>query len=361
MFFITCLWLVSLCNISVHASIAKDPYLIKLNGTEAVTFQVYSVKNQTYLSPLSLEALALTQLKISVDTEVYFDGTLDDIPEPVTIPIPLDADERLKLDIRFKFSEDADNRYQGVAYQLKWMFEVANSTGVTYMDMTGGATLYNNYNIDPGDVYGFNIVVENGNPSPEEPDDPIDPPKPTDPTDPGSTGPPLEPNKPPDDTGLPSQPIDPPSIQPSQPVDPSYPSVPPTLPSAPTEDPSQPSIPSNPSPNVNPSTPNLPSVPSGSNSGTIGLPTDPNSDTKPNDQEDSDDTTLFDDGRIPGGNREGGEGDKDGTSLDTGDYSILTIASASLPLLIGASAFLLLLIVFFIRTTAHEKQRHASK
>ena len=204
------------CMAGISALALDDPYIIRLEGTKAATFQILRIKNQLDDVRFSDELLEMTTVKISNGSTDYYVGKASEIPEPVTPEIPLAPGGRVTIDISFHFSEDADNRFQGVPYQLLWTF-LATSNGKTEIHLDGGNTLYSNFNINPGDTYGFSILIINdasessgpGGPStpggPSEPDDPGD--GSGDPDDPGeSPGPPDDPGDDPDDPGTPGVP-----------------------------------------------------------------------------------------------------------------------------------------------------------
>ena len=357
----------------VHAA---NQYVIKLEGEAGATFQVYNVVNRLSATPLSNEVLSLTTMTISVEGEVYYSGLFTNLTKPVTPRIPIPVDERVQIDIQFSFSEDADNRYQGVPYQLKWYFE-ARSTEETVMDLVNGSTMYSNLNIDPGDTYGFALIIENGNPpDPEPPDDgdPDDPPDDGDPDDPPSE---VDPDDPPDngDPGeddnlgsvYPGLPIKPNPSKPVLPDDSSKPSVPDS--SEPVDDSSipddgekpddtsdssmssQPSRPENDRPDSNFSESKLDDMPSSSDS----MPAD---DTR-HPGGDEDDTTGFGDGRTPAGNLDGlGEDDQ---SIDTGDYTSLLKRITSVPLLVTSTVFLVGIIGIFLYLISVERKQQAGE
>ena len=171
-------------GIAVQAFAADPPpYIIKLDGDADALFRIWSVENTSADAASSNALLGVTRVTISsgtgVDYTVHYDGQFSEMAPPITEAISIPLDDRVILDVAFHFSELADNRFQGVPYQLEWIFE-SDGAGNPQIDMVGGPTLYSNLNINPGDTYKFSIAVENGAPPPLPPDDP-DPPDPENP------------------------------------------------------------------------------------------------------------------------------------------------------------------------------------
>ena len=172
-------------GLSLPAHAVDKPYVIKLDGDADAEIAISSVT----IDPPSASAdalLALTKAKISSGGTTYYDGFANDMASLDFSPITVEADSRIVIHVEFSFDEMADNRYQGVSYRLKWIFDA--SAGI---DMAGGDTLYSNLNINPGDTYGFSIIVENGNPPLPPSQDDLDPDNPDNETpndNPGESG-----------------------------------------------------------------------------------------------------------------------------------------------------------------------------
>ena|GEM_PF-3787292 len=159
------------CYMSISVPAADNPYIIELESKTTAEFQILSVTNQISDVLYSDELLEMTTVKISSGATIYYDGKLSELTkEAVILSIPIAVNESVKIDISFYFSEEADNRFQGIPYQLLWKFK-ADSESAIKIHMQGG-TLYNNFNIDPGDTYGFSIIVKNGVSNPVNPDNP---------------------------------------------------------------------------------------------------------------------------------------------------------------------------------------------
>ena len=206
---IICFLLFFNAGISTPA-LASDVYIIKLESTRAAKFQVVSVTNDPEALPISGALLERITVSISCG-DFYYTETASKMQEPVTPIIPIAADERIVIDVVFYFDADADNRSQGVPYKLLWVFyaEVDEEREEKLINMTGGGTLHSNLNINPGDIYDFSIIVENGNP------EPIPTPTPT---------PTLTPT--PTPTPLPHDPGPPNSVHPDRPTSPDNPDGP---------------------------------------------------------------------------------------------------------------------------------------
>ena len=191
---LTC-FLFFICSGIYAPALAADPYIIKLESNEETEFRIWCVTNELTGTPLSDEFLDMTLVTITSGGTEYYKGTIRDMPQPASETIIIAADDRIWIDVSFSFSENADNRFQGVSYKLLWEFEASGK-----INMTGGSTLYSNLNINPGDEYGFSIMVENGNPPPlptPPPDNP-DPWNPDNPDDPTPTDKPGETEEPDD-------------------------------------------------------------------------------------------------------------------------------------------------------------------
>ena len=325
---------------------AVDPFVVQLNGTAAADFQIYSIVNQLSGTRFSDDMLILTNIKISTGNAilgtVYYDGLVSDLPdeEIATIPIPLN--DSVKIDVSMRLSEEADNRFQGIPYKLLWTF-VANSNETVEIDLADASTLYSNFNINPGDTYGFSILVVNGTaPTPTVTVSPTpDVPPSTDPstdippsTDPSTDVPPST------DPSTDIPPSTDPSTDVSPSTDPSTDVSPSTTPTS-AVDPGGSDFPPDPSAPVSPSASVSPTIPV--------APTDPVVPTiDPND--------------INGPNSPGGDTDitdPNAPVIKTGDDSQNNTDSQ--PLLIAAVGFLVLISGVFVFSVLDARKKRAEK
>ena len=297
------------CSAGISApAMAVDPYIIKLESNTAAKFQIWCVTNELSGTPLSDEFLDMTLVTITSGGTEYYKGKLADMQTPAITAITIAADDRISLDISFSFSEDADNRFQGVSYRLLWEFEAeVDVNSDVEINMAGGNTLYSNLNINPGDTYGFTIVVENGNPSPL-PTPPPDGPNPWNPDNPDDPDNPDNPDNPDDPADKPGE----------------------------TDEPDD-----------------------------SDKPDDLDNLDQPDNSDNGDDPDDLDDLGDPDdnlGDPDTPTGDTDGANgINTGDNSAPAKNSESLLLLIGSIVFLVFVICVFIRIISTERKRQAGK
>ena len=280
--------------------LAADPHVIKLKSGGGAEFQILRVTNRLLGDMFSDEFLEMITVKISNGDTVYYKGTVGQMPVPVTEAIPIAENSRVLLDVSFSFDRNADNRFQGVSYLLLWEFEAFGDTK-TQIDMQDGSVLHSNLNINPGDTYGFSLIVENGKPPP----------------------------------------IAPPVIPPVIPPDP-WPVIPPVTPPGPSPPKNEDS--SDPDESGDKGRPNPPDeTDKPENPGVTAEPGEPTAPGDPGDPEPPDSGG----GSFPG--------------VQTGDFSTAAQNGVSLPLLIASVVFLIFIICVFIRIISEERKRQAEK
>ena len=316
-----------LCAFMGIAAFAQDEkYEIRLGGKTAAIFQIDKAMHGYSEGSLPHELLKMTTVEIKSNAQIYYNGKADAIPSPVTEPIVLDVGESIEIEVSFYFSEEADNRFQGVSYQVLWEFATGPDDGESEnaenvkIHLPDTEYLYSNLNINPGDTYGFSILVKNEEPLLPKPSPSIEPSPSVE------ASPSVKPS---------------PSVEPSPSAEPSHSAKP-----EPSEEPDD-GYEADSSAETRPSDYPKPSQ----------KPTDPGE--NPDDPKETDNSDGVDNEDPPHGGADGDNGDSPG--INTGDYSEYITEDAAIPLLVTSGVFLVCIIGVFICLILEEKRKRVKK
>ena len=156
------------CLVSFECIAAESPYIIKLNGDDAAEFRISNIKNLLSSTDLSDEFLHTIEAEIKSGEMVYYKGPADSFASPGTPWINVALNQSIQIDVSFNFTNSADNRFQGVPYKLNFEFEAKSDSGIK-IQLAESDYMYSNLNINPGDLYGFSIIVKNEKQSSDNP------------------------------------------------------------------------------------------------------------------------------------------------------------------------------------------------
>ena len=189
--------LLLMLSISVQAA-ARADLTIVVDGDRAVEFRVARVEIPGIDAPEMKALMAEMAMAVKVDGREVFRGSCDALPEPLFGWQPLTDRHDMLIDVEMTFDKWADNRHQGIPYEMIWHFASQDDNG--HEIRMEKKEIHNNPNVNPGDVWGYQILVKTTGNSvpptqPRNSDDPNNPYNPYNPYNPNN------PNYPPIKTG----------------------------------------------------------------------------------------------------------------------------------------------------------------
>jgi hypothetical protein len=92
-------------------------------SNKAISISITEIENMLPDDEKANLLLDILELTIDVDGEEYYQGKHSELSAPFMPYVTIEPGKEISLNITMTFPRDADNRYQGAKYKMKWVFD----------------------------------------------------------------------------------------------------------------------------------------------------------------------------------------------------------------------------------------------
>lgn len=112
------------CNANLTpGDTAKSSVVMKNISKEPISISITEIENMLPDDPKANLLLDILELTIDVDGEAFYQGKHSELAAPFMPYIEIAPGEDITLNISMSFPREADNRYQGAKYKMRWVFD----------------------------------------------------------------------------------------------------------------------------------------------------------------------------------------------------------------------------------------------
>lgn len=139
---------------------AKPDLVVETKDTSAVYFTVKNIDTGFKNDPKAMELLKWLEITIKLDDgTVLYKGLCNALPSPVLNSVKIATQKNRMIYVDIYFLKEAPNSVQGANFNLIWNFAVKSALGGTLG--VSDKQFYFNPNINPGDRFGYSIMLKN--------------------------------------------------------------------------------------------------------------------------------------------------------------------------------------------------------
>lgn len=112
------------CNANLSpGDVAKSSVVMKNISSEPISVSITEIENMLPEDPKANLLLDVLELTIDVDGEAYYQGKHSELAAPFMPYVEIAPGKEVNLNISMAFPREADNRYQGAKYKMRWVFD----------------------------------------------------------------------------------------------------------------------------------------------------------------------------------------------------------------------------------------------
>lgn len=112
------------CNANLApGDTAKSSVVMKNISKEPISISITEIENMLPDDPKANLLLDVLELTIDVDGEAFYQGKHSELAAPFMPYIEVAPGKDITLNISMSFPREADNRYQGAKYKMRWVFD----------------------------------------------------------------------------------------------------------------------------------------------------------------------------------------------------------------------------------------------
>lgn len=112
------------CNANLSpGDVAKSSVAMKNISKEPISVSIIEIENMLPDDPKANLLLDVLELTIDVDGEAFYQGKHSELAAPFMPYVEIAPGKEVNLNISMSFPREADNRYQGAKYKMRWVFD----------------------------------------------------------------------------------------------------------------------------------------------------------------------------------------------------------------------------------------------
>ena len=112
------------CNANLApGDIAKSTVVMKNVSDQPISVSITEIENMLPEDTKANMLLDILNLTIDVDGEEFYQGKHSELSAPFMPYVKIEPGKEINLNITMSFPREADNRYQGAKYKMKWSFD----------------------------------------------------------------------------------------------------------------------------------------------------------------------------------------------------------------------------------------------
>lgn len=101
----------------------KSNIILENQSDVPIKISISNIENMLPEDEKAKMLLDVLELTINIEDEVYYQGKHSELSVPFMPYVTIEPHKDLVLTVSMKFPREADNRYQGAKYKMRWVFD----------------------------------------------------------------------------------------------------------------------------------------------------------------------------------------------------------------------------------------------